>query len=100
MTMILDVPTLIPSPNSMVLFDDTSGRVVYFAPKEWRLRIVNGKPVIAYYEDQANDVAFLQMEFEPWFESDDLEKVRKAAQQHGKNVDPARYLGKDESGQQ
>jgi len=98
MAMILDVPSSFPSPQSMVLFDDTTGRVVYCAPKEWRLRVVNGNPVISYYEDKAADVAFLQMEFEPWFEKDDLAAVRKLAQQQGKNVDPVRYLGKDEQG--
>jgi hypothetical protein len=98
MAMILDVPSYLPSPASMVLFDDTTGAVVYYAPKEWRLRNVNGQPTISYYENKDADVAFLQMEFEPWFEASDLDDVRRRAQSLNKNVEPVRYLGKDEQG--
>jgi hypothetical protein len=98
MTMILDVPSGLPSPQSMVLFDDTAGAVVYYAPKEWRLRVINGQPAISYYENKDADVAFVQMEFEPWFETNDLTDLRKLAQSLHKNVEPVRYLGKNEQG--
>jgi hypothetical protein len=96
MAMILDVPSGISSPASMVLFDDTMGNVIYYAPKEWRLRTINGVPAISYYENQSADVAFLQMEFEPWFEPTDLADLNKRAQQLNKSVNPVRYLGKDD----
>jgi len=98
MTMILDVPSGLPSPQSMVLFDDTTGAVVYYAPKEWRLRNINGQAAISYYENKGADVAFVQMEFEPWFEVNDLDDLRKIAKSLNKNVEPVRYLGKDEQG--
>lgn len=98
MAMILDVPSGLPSPASMVLFDDTTGGVVYYAPKEWRLRNVNAQPAISYYENKSADVAFLQMEFEPWFEANDLNDIRTRAQALNKNVEPVRYLGKNEQG--
>jgi hypothetical protein len=98
MAMILDVPSGLPSPASMVLFDDTTGAVVYYAPKEWRLRNISGQPAISYYENKGADVAFVQMEFEPWFEASDLGDLRQRAQSLNKNVEPVRYLGKDEQG--
>jgi hypothetical protein len=98
MAMILDVPSGVNSPESMVLFDDTLGRVLYYAPKEWRLRTLKDKPAISYYENKTADIAFLQMEFEPWFESEDLATIRKVAQALGKSVEPVRYLGKNEQG--
>ena len=98
MTMILDVATSITSPDSMVLFDDTTHKTVYYAPREWRLSNQGGNDMIQYNEWPDDDVAFLSIVLTPFFQAGELDELKKTAASLGLTAQPVRYLGKDDSG--
>lgn len=98
MTMILDVATTLTSPDSMILFDDTSHRTVHYAPREWRLGMVGGRPGIQYNEWPSDDVAFMQVVLAPFVDRTELNTLKQAAAAKGISVQAVRYLGKNDTG--
>lgn len=98
MAMILDLAPQISAPESMILFGDTDGRTIWWAPKVFNLYRHSGKPAIGFYENSSANVAFLQMVFAPWVNSNEYSDVLQKCQQLGLSLNPIRYLGKNESG--